>query len=50
MSYAAVSPSTSIWQTITCKTLFPHLTREIKVDVALMGGGITGLTAALLLI
>lgn len=41
----------SLWQAITKKSLnFPELTNEIEVDVAIIGGGITGITAALQLL
>lgn len=42
----------SLWQTInrTHEQKFPSLTEEIEVDVAIIGGGITGLTAATYLV
>lgn len=37
----------SLWKAISKKTVqFPELTENIKVDVAIVGGGITGVTAA----
>jgi glycine/D-amino acid oxidase-like deaminating enzyme/nitrite reductase/ring-hydroxylating ferredoxin subunit len=45
----AVSTSTSVWQAIPNQISFPSLVQNITVDVAIVGGGITGLTAALLL-
>ena len=44
-----VGTSTSIWQAIAAPTTYPPLTRDLTVDVAIVGGGITGLTTALLL-
>lgn len=41
----------SFWEAITKKSKnFPELTQDIEVDVAIVGGGITGITAALHLI
>lgn len=41
----------SFWEAITKKsTQYPALTQDIEVDVAIIGGGITGITAALNLI
>ena len=39
----------SIWMATTPETHFEKLRQDIHVDVAIIGGGITGLTAALLL-
>lgn len=39
----------SVWQTYGLKTNFPTLTKNIQVDVAIIGGGITGITTAQLL-
>jgi len=39
----------SLWKDTAPKTSFPPLTGDIEVDVAIVGGGITGITAALLL-
>lgn len=39
----------SIWQTFEDSTSFPTLIRSIDVDVAIIGGGITGITTAQLL-
>ncbi|MBD2089733.1 FAD-dependent oxidoreductase [Microcoleus sp. FACHB-1515] len=44
-----VGTSTSIWQAIAAPTTYPPLARDLAVDVAIVGGGITGLTTALLL-
>ncbi|MFB2897154.1 FAD-dependent oxidoreductase [Aerosakkonemataceae cyanobacterium BLCC-F50] len=41
--------SVSVWMDTTETTKFPPLGGNISVDVAIVGGGITGLTAALLL-
>jgi glycine/D-amino acid oxidase-like deaminating enzyme/nitrite reductase/ring-hydroxylating ferredoxin subunit len=41
----------SLWQSITSKhQAYPALNEDIEVDVAIIGGGITGLTAALQLV
>jgi glycine/D-amino acid oxidase-like deaminating enzyme/nitrite reductase/ring-hydroxylating ferredoxin subunit len=40
---------TSLWLATTPETDFPALQGELTVDVAIVGGGITGLTAATLL-
>ena len=39
----------SIWKGTSEETDFPALTGDLSVDVAIIGGGITGITAALLL-
>jgi len=39
----------SIWNDVPFKPRFPQLTEDISVDVAIIGGGITGITAAYLL-
>jgi glycine/D-amino acid oxidase-like deaminating enzyme/nitrite reductase/ring-hydroxylating ferredoxin subunit len=39
----------SVWFTDVEKTSFPPLNKQIEVDVAIIGGGITGITAAFLL-
>jgi glycine/D-amino acid oxidase-like deaminating enzyme/nitrite reductase/ring-hydroxylating ferredoxin subunit len=41
--------NTSIWVATTGQTAYPALDREIHVDVAVLGGGMAGLMAALLL-
>lgn len=41
--------SVSVWLDTTTGNSFPQLADDIYVDVAIVGGGITGLTAALLL-
>jgi glycine/D-amino acid oxidase-like deaminating enzyme/nitrite reductase/ring-hydroxylating ferredoxin subunit len=43
------SRATSVWFANTNPTSFPTLDRDLVVDVAIVGGGITGVTAALLL-
>jgi glycine/D-amino acid oxidase-like deaminating enzyme/nitrite reductase/ring-hydroxylating ferredoxin subunit len=43
----AVNPS--LWVATTPKTDYPQLEEDVTVDVAVLGGGITGLTAAYLL-
>lgn len=39
----------SIWHSFSAPTNFPRLQEDIEVDVAIIGGGITGITAAQLL-
>jgi glycine/D-amino acid oxidase-like deaminating enzyme/nitrite reductase/ring-hydroxylating ferredoxin subunit len=39
----------SYWLETTARTAFPRLDHDVDVDVAIVGGGITGLTAAILL-
>jgi glycine/D-amino acid oxidase-like deaminating enzyme/nitrite reductase/ring-hydroxylating ferredoxin subunit len=39
----------SLWTETTNKAVFPSLAHDVETDVAIVGGGITGLTAALLL-
>ena len=39
----------SIWLETTSRTAFPRLDHDLEVDVAIVGGGITGITAAILL-
>lgn len=41
--------SRSIWNSIAPKTNFPTLKESLAVDVAIVGGGITGITSAYLL-
>ncbi len=41
--------SVSYWIDSTSTTHFPPLNRKVEVDIAIIGGGIAGLTAALLL-
>lgn len=41
-----VAPNASYWITSTAATSYPHLTEDLRVDVAVVGGGIVGLTAA----
>lgn len=38
----------SLWLGTTAETSYPSLSGPLSVDVAVLGGGITGLTAALL--
>lgn len=39
----------SIWHSFSAPTSFPRLQQDLEVDVAIIGGGITGITAAQLL-
>src|SRR5687768_17469299 len=39
----------SLWVETSPSTSYPALDRDLKVDVAVLGGGIAGMTAALLL-
>jgi glycine/D-amino acid oxidase-like deaminating enzyme/nitrite reductase/ring-hydroxylating ferredoxin subunit len=39
----------SYWLDSTCETNYPTLGKDIKVDIVIVGGGITGITTALLL-
>ncbi len=39
----------SVWSVTSTKPRYPALARDLTVDVAIVGGGITGLTAAVLL-
>lgn len=41
--------ATSLWMDTTPETDFPVLDRDLRVDVAVVGGGIVGLTTAMLL-
>src|ERR671914_1422096 len=41
--------ATSLWIDTTPETSFPSLAGDVSVDVAVIGGGITGITAATLL-
>lgn len=43
------SKTASIWHATSEGTKYPQLSGDISVDVAIVGGGITGLTAAVLL-
>ena len=42
-------PPQSYWMASTPKTGYPTLKEDIKVDVAIIGGGITGISTAYLL-
>ncbi|WP_394821678.1 FAD-dependent oxidoreductase [Pendulispora albinea] len=44
-----MNESSSLWHTTTPVISYPQLDRGLHVDVAVVGGGITGLTAALIL-
>lgn len=44
---APVNPS--LWLATTPETAYPRLSQDVRVDVAVVGGGIAGLTTALLL-
>jgi ribulose 1,5-bisphosphate synthetase/thiazole synthase len=39
----------SIWQGTSEETAFPILSGSVETDVIIVGGGITGITAAMLL-
>lgn len=45
----SLGASVSVWIDTTTDTTFPPLSGNVSVDVAIVGGGITGLTAAVLL-
>jgi glycine/D-amino acid oxidase-like deaminating enzyme/nitrite reductase/ring-hydroxylating ferredoxin subunit len=49
MHHDASSQSLSIWIDTTPATSYPSLGGDIEVDVAIVGGGITGITAAWIL-
>ena len=49
MAHAAKIASSSYWLESSGPTAFPKLDNDISVDTAVVGGGITGLTAAYLL-
>ena len=42
--------TTSLWKTISSQTTYSALAKNIEVDVAIIGAGITGVTTALELI
>jgi glycine/D-amino acid oxidase-like deaminating enzyme/nitrite reductase/ring-hydroxylating ferredoxin subunit len=42
-------PPESFWMASTAKTNYPALENDIKVDVAIVGGGITGITSGYML-
>lgn len=44
-----MSQHTSVWLATADRPTYPRLDRDLDVDVAVVGGGITGLTTALLL-
>ena len=44
-----LSADESLWLAGPARHKYPRLTRELEVDVAVIGGGITGLTTALML-
>ncbi|HEX6179325.1 MAG TPA: (2Fe-2S)-binding protein, partial [Thermoanaerobaculia bacterium] len=46
---AASDASLSLWIETTPATNFPSLRGELSADVAIVGGGITGITAAYIL-
>lgn len=41
--------TTPLWARIPPQTRYPRLSKDLEVDVAIVGGGLTGITAALLL-
>ena len=43
------NPTTSFWKATSAATCFPALDRDLETDVAIIGGGITGIMAADLL-
>jgi glycine/D-amino acid oxidase-like deaminating enzyme/nitrite reductase/ring-hydroxylating ferredoxin subunit len=47
-SLSSIRPS--IWSATSSSTAYPPLTADLRVDAAVVGGGITGLTTALLLL
>ena len=47
--YGPAGKAESFWIATTSETEFPTLTENISVDVAVLGGGIAGITSALLL-
>ncbi|MDL5501592.1 MAG: FAD-binding oxidoreductase, partial [Candidatus Methanoperedens sp.] len=47
--YGPSGKAESFWIATTLETEFPTLTENISVDVAILGGGIAGITSALLL-
>jgi glycine/D-amino acid oxidase-like deaminating enzyme/nitrite reductase/ring-hydroxylating ferredoxin subunit len=47
--HALTGKPISFWIDSTPETKFPRLTQDVVVDVAIVGGGIAGLTAAMLL-
>ncbi len=49
MSEVPQNAQVSMWIATTPETAYPPLNERFRVDVAVVGGGITGLTAALLL-
>jgi glycine/D-amino acid oxidase-like deaminating enzyme/nitrite reductase/ring-hydroxylating ferredoxin subunit len=49
MTPPTVSEAESLWLDTAEPTAYPSLDRDLEVDVAILGGGITGLTTALLL-
>ncbi|MDD3894941.1 MAG: FAD-binding oxidoreductase, partial [Syntrophomonadaceae bacterium] len=48
-NYEFKSSTNSYWLDSTKVTDFPQLTEDIKVDVAIVGGGMVGITTAVLL-
>ncbi len=49
MSDASQPKHTSFWIDTTPRTDYPSLPGDVSADVAILGGGIVGLTAAVLL-
>lgn len=49
MSEASAAKHLSFWSDTTPRTDYPAMSGDVSVDVAILGAGITGLTAAVLL-
>ncbi|KGK87802.1 (2Fe-2S)-binding protein [Desulfosporosinus sp. HMP52] len=49
-NYTLQNPPKSFWIASTPKTDYPTLNEDLKVDVAIIGGGMVGITAAYLLV
>ena len=49
MKISTETPPESLWIASAAKTNYPALGDDIKVDVAIIGGGITGITSGYIL-
>lgn len=49
MTHMELGEHTSYWMATSMRTAFPRLEEDVRVDVAVVGGGIVGVTAAYLL-